>query len=133
MTEHKPTSQNQSVEQNLAKNYISKSKIGNLPISNQINDAMKKKMDKTQKDIDKFKTQFLKQNKLVQAIGIIPTQASKKIEEEYEISEDDSKKELIHILTIIPEAQYKNIGKIKLETIQLAKSINENIWASPAS
>ncbi|NPE26658.1 nucleotidyltransferase domain-containing protein [Methanococcoides sp. SA1] len=128
MTDHKAASQNSSVEQNLAKDYIPKSKLGNLPISNQIDQVMKKKMDKTQKQIEKFKTEFLKQNKKTQSIGIIPQQAAKKIEEEYEISEEDSKKELIHILTIIPESQYKKIGEIKLKTIELAKSINDKFW-----
>jgi predicted nucleotidyltransferase len=128
MTSHKPNSQNQSVEQNLSKTYIPKSKMGNLPLSNQIDDALKKKMDKTQKDIDKFKTKFLEQNKQTISIGIIPQQAAKKIEEEYEISEDDTKRELIHILTIIPESQYKKIGEIKLKTINLVKEINDKLW-----
>jgi hypothetical protein len=51
-----------------------------------------------------------------------------KIEEEYEISEEDSKRELIHILTVIPEKEFKNIGKIKLDAITIAKKINEKFW-----
>ncbi len=127
MEEHK-TSQENSVEQNLAKEYIPKSKLGNLPMSNQIDDALKKKMDKTQKEIEKFKTEILKKHKFIEAIGIIPAQASKKIEEEYEISEEDTKRELIHILTIIPEKQFKNIGQIKLNLISAAKKINDKFW-----
>ena len=128
MENHKSKSQENSVEQNLSKDYVPKSKIGNLPISNQVDEALKKKMSKTQKEIEKFKTEFLKSYKTTQSIGIIPQQAAKKIEEEYEISEGDSKKELIHILTIIPEKQYKNISKIKLEAIQIAKKINDKLW-----
>jgi predicted nucleotidyltransferase/uncharacterized protein (UPF0332 family) len=128
MPNHKSSSQENSVEQNLSKDYISKSKKGNLPISNQVDDALKKKMDKTGKEIEKFKTEFLKLYKKTECIGIIPQQAAKKIEEEYEISEEDSKKELIHILTIIPESQYKNIGQIKLQAIQIAKKINDKFW-----
>lgn len=128
MTTHKPKSQNKSVEQNLAKDYIPKSKLGNLPISNQVDQAAKKKMEKTQKEIEKFKTKFLAKYKTTQAIGIIPAQAAKKIEEEYEISEDDSKRELIHILTIVPESQYKKIGQIKLDAIQIAKETNDKLW-----
>ena len=127
MTEHKNNSEN-SVEQNLSKDYVSKSKIGNLPISNQIDSALKSKMDKTQKEIEKFKTEFLKKHKSTEAIGIIPAQAAKKIEEEYEISEADAKKELIHILTIIPEKQFKNIGQIRLDAIAIAKNINDKFW-----
>lgn len=128
MTSHKPKSEKKSVEQNLSKSYIPKSKLGNLPISNQIDTTMKKEVSKTQKDIEKFKTEFLKIQKQTQSIGIIPKQASKKIEEEYEILEEDSKKELIHILTIIPESQYKKIGEIKLKAIQLANKINDKLW-----
>src|SRR3989339_1396165 len=124
MTDHKPSSDKNSVEQNLSKNYIPKTSLGQLPIPNQTDQEMKKKMEKTQKEIEKFKTNFLKKYKNTQAIGIIPGQASKKIEEEYEISEDDSKRELLHILTIIPESQYKKIGEIKLEAIKIAKEIN---------
>jgi len=126
MTDHKPASQDNSVEQNLSKDYIPKSKLTNIP--NQPDNAMKKKMEKTQKEIQKFKIEFLKKYKNTQSIGIIPQQAAKKIEEEYEISEEDSKRELIHILTIVPESQYKKIGEIKLEAINLAKKINDKFW-----
>jgi len=127
MTEHKNNSEN-SVEQNLAKDYVSKSKLGNLPITNQIDDALKQKMDKTQKEIEKFKTEILKKHKSIEALSIIPAQAAKKIEEEYEISEGDAKRELIHILTIVPEKQFKNIGQVRLDAISAAKKINENFW-----
>ena len=128
MSTHNPSSQEKSVEQNLAKDYVPKSKPGNLPISNQVDQAMKKKMEKTQKEIEKFKIEFLKKYKNTQSVGIIPQQAAKKIEEEYEISEDDSKRELIHILTIVPESQYKKIGQIKLDAIEIAKKINDKLW-----
>lgn len=127
MTEHKSDSQEKSVEQNLSENYVSKSKNPS-PISNQIDNALKKKMGKTQKEIEKFRTEFTKKHKSTQAIGIIPAQASKKIEEEYEISEEDTKKELIHILVIIPEKQFKNISKTRLDAIETAKKINDKFW-----
>ncbi|MFH1522150.1 MAG: nucleotidyltransferase domain-containing protein [archaeon] len=128
MTEHKSDSEEKSVEQNLSKDYVSKSKLGSLPASNQVDDALKKKMDETQKEITKFKTEFLKKHKSIEAIGIIPAQAAKKIEEEYEISEGDAKKGLIHILVIIPEKQFKNIGQIRLDAITIAKKINDKFW-----
>ena len=128
MTEHKNNS-GDSVEQNLNPGYISKSNMGSLPMSNQVNDAMNTKMEKTQKEIEKFKTEILKKHKYIEAIGIIPAQAAKKIEEEYEISEEDAKRELIHIVTIIPEAQFKNIAQIRLDIIAEAKKINDKFWA----
>jgi predicted nucleotidyltransferase len=125
MAKQKPTSQNNSVEQNLAKDHVPKTKPKNPPVSDQ---AMKKKMEKTQKEIEKFRTKFLEKLKTTQAIGIVPQQAAKKIEEEYEISEEDSKRGLIHILVIIPESQYKKIGQIKIQAIQIAKEINDKFW-----
>ena len=128
MPEHKSTSEEQSVEQNLSKDYVPNSKLKNLPMPGQIDEALKKKADKTQKEIEKFKTDFLKKHKSIEAIGIVPVQASKKIEEEYEIPETDTKKELIHILTIIPEKQFKNIAQIRLDAISIAKKFKEKFW-----
>jgi len=124
---HKKNS-GESVEQNLSASYVPKSKLGNLPVSNQLEDALKKKMDKTQKEIEKLKTELTKKYKYLECLGIIPAQAAKKIEEEYEISEEDSKRELIHIIAIIPENQFKNIGNIRLEAIKIAKGINDKFW-----
>ena len=92
MTDHKSNSSENSVEQNLAKDYVPKSKLGNLPIANQIDDALKEKMDKTQKELEKLKDELTKKYKYIEAMGIMPAQAAKKIEEEYEISEEDAKK-----------------------------------------
>lgn len=128
MTEHKSSSHEESVEQNLAKDYVPKGKVGNLPMPNQVDEELKKKMEKTQKEIEEYKVEISKKVKGIEAIGIMPAQAAKKIEEEYEIPEEDAKKGLIHILTVIPEKQFKNIGKIRLEAIKEAKKINEKFW-----
>ncbi len=127
MTEHKNNSEN-SVEQNLTKDYVPKAKLGNLPTMNTIDAELKKNMDKTKKEIEKFTNEIKKKYKYIEAVGIIPLQASKKIEEEFEISEKDSKKGLIHIVTIVPEKHFKEIGKIRLEAINLSKSLNDKLW-----
>jgi len=128
MEEHKSSSEEDSVEQNLAKDYSPKGKIGNLPIPNQTDDTLKKKMEKTQKEIEKYKEEISKKVKGIEAIGIIPAQAAKKIEEEYEIPEKDAKRGLIHILTVIPEKLFKKIGQIRLDAINTAKKINDKFW-----
>jgi len=130
MTEnkHKKNSEENSVEQNLSQDYVPKNKLGDLPMSNNIDAELKKQMDKTQKDLEKFKKEITKKFKYIEAIGIIPAQASKKIEEEFEISEEESKRNLIHVLTIIPEENFKEIGKVRLEVIKLAKEINDKLW-----
>jgi len=97
-------------------------------MSSQIDTTLKAKMNKTQKEIEKFKNELLKKYKSIEAIGIIPQQAAKKIEEEYEISEVDAKKELLHIVTFIPEKQFKNIAQIRLDAIKEAKKLNDKFW-----
>ncbi|MCR4284460.1 MAG: nucleotidyltransferase domain-containing protein [archaeon] len=126
---HKKLSESGSVEQNLAKDYVPKSKLGSLPMSESIDETLKKKMDATQKGIIKFKDELTKKYKFIEVVGIIPAQAAQKIEEEYEISEADTKRGLIHLLIVIPEKHFKNIGKIRLDAIDMAKKINDKFWA----
>lgn len=128
MTEHKTSVGNGSVEKNLANDYVPKANVGSLPVSNKIDDALKEKADKTGKDIEKFKKVVLERFKFTEVLGVVPAQASKKVEEEYEIGESDSKRGLIHLLMIVPEKQYKNIGKIRLGVIEEAKKINDKLW-----
>ncbi len=120
----------QTVEQNLSNAYIPKNKIGDLPMQNELgmDKEVKKQMDKTKEDIEKFKKAILKQFKYVEALGIVPAQASAKIEEEYEISPEDAKRKLIHILMVIPEDKFKELQKVKLEAIKIAKEINPQLW-----
>ena len=118
-----------SVEQNLSNSYIPKVKMPALPVSTEIDEALKKKeADKTKKDIEKFAEIVKKKHKYVDAIGLIPVTASKIIEEEYEISKEDAEQGLIHIEVIIPESKFKEIQKIKLEMIKISKEINKNFW-----
>ncbi|MAH47611.1 hypothetical protein CMI37_17460 [Candidatus Pacearchaeota archaeon] len=125
---HKNGLSGESVEQNLADDYVPKKKLAGLPVSNEVDAELKKQMDKTKKEIDKFKAEITKKFKYVEAIGLIPAQASVKVEEEYEVPEEEAKKKLIHILTVVPEEKFKEIGKVRLEAIKLSKEINEKFW-----
>ncbi len=124
--------ENASVEKNLSSGYVPKGKLGNLPIANSIQNSieekMKKEADKTKQDIDKFTKEIRTTYKFIEAIGVIPSQANQKIEEEYEIAKEETDKKLIHLCLIIPENQFKNLAKIKLEVIKTAKKYNEKIW-----
>ncbi len=126
--EQKRKKEGSSVEQNISNTYVPKSKLGTLPISNPLESEMQKKMDKIKENLEKFKKESIKKFKFIEAIGLIPQQANKKIEEEYEISEEDSKRELIHVLTLIPEDKFKELQKIKLELIKIGKQLDEKIW-----
>ena len=131
MTEQKHDKKKEgSVEQNLSNDYVPKSKLGDLPMDAQagIPPEIQKQMEKTRKEIDKFKKEIMKKFNYVEAIGIVPAQAAQKIEEEYEVPEEDAKRKLIHILTIVPEEHFKEIGKVRLEAIKLSKEINPQLW-----
>src|SRR3989344_5472807 len=116
-----------SVEQNLSESYKS-GKEAERGFPSQIGEKEKAEIEKSNKEIETLKANFLKGHKYIESIGIVPAQASKILEREYEISEADSKRGLIHILTIIPEVQFKNIAKIRLDLIEGAKKINPKFW-----
>ena len=118
-----------SVEANLSNEYVPKMKMPSLPVSNEIAETLKKKeADKTKKDIDNFAKKTREKFKFIEAIGVMPAQANKIIEEDYEVPEMDRKRKLIHILTVIPEKKFKEIGNIRLEMIKIGKAINDKIW-----
>lgn len=121
--------ENNSVEQNISDSYIPKSKLGDLPISNTgLDKEAQKAMEKTKNDLEKFKKEITKDFKFVEEIGIIPAQAALKIEEEFEVPLEDCKKKLMHILVVIPEENFKEIQKIRLECIKKAKEIDDKWW-----
>ncbi|MEM4181959.1 MAG: nucleotidyltransferase domain-containing protein [Candidatus Pacearchaeota archaeon] len=120
--------QEESVENSVSENYIPKSKIGDLPTINPLEKEVQEAMKKIKEGLEKFQKQACEKFKFIEAIGLIPQQTSKKIEEEYLISEEDTKKELIHVLVVIPEEQFKEIQKIKIELIKIAKEIEQRIW-----
>jgi len=118
-----------SVEQNISDAYIPKSKLGDLPINNTgLDKEAQKAMEKTKNDLDKFKKDITKEFKFIEEIGIIPAQAALKIEEEFEVPLEDCKKKLMHILVVIPEENFKEIQKIRLECIKKAKEIDDKWW-----
>ncbi|MEM4331083.1 MAG: nucleotidyltransferase domain-containing protein, partial [Candidatus Pacearchaeota archaeon] len=89
---------------------------------------LKEKIEKLKGDIEKFKDKAIEKYSFIQAIGLIPIQASKKIEEEYEIPEEEVKRELTHLLIIIPEEKFKDIKEIKPNLIKISKEINSSLW-----
>jgi predicted nucleotidyltransferase len=128
---HKNLSQESSVEQNLSENYISKTgqKIPKqIPLNNNLSTDQKKEQEKLQKKINNFKTEATKKYKFIEAIGIIPKASSKKIEEEYEIPESEAKRNLDHILVIVPEKHFKKITQIRLDIVNIAKKIDGQFW-----
>ncbi|MEA3329628.1 MAG: nucleotidyltransferase domain-containing protein [Nanoarchaeota archaeon] len=112
-----------NLKQELANDrYIPK---GDMP---ELSEKVKKEMDAKKKELDKIKEFILQKYKFTLSIGIIPPQFTSKIEEEEPIPKDEKDEKRIHIVTIIPEDQFKNITKIKNELINHAKNLKPKIW-----
>ncbi len=118
-----------SVEQNLKSSYVPQVKTSGVPVSGQLKDAIKKKeAEKVKKNVDKFVEEVRKKFKFIEGVGIVPAQASKLVENEFDIKEEDRKRELVHLLVVAPEKKNKDLPKIKVELIKIAASINNKLW-----
>jgi hypothetical protein len=99
-----------------------------IPVNADLPEEVKKEMEKTRQELDKFKDLVLKKYNFTLSIGIIPPQSCQKIEEEEEIPEEECKKKPIHLMIVIPEEQFKNLGKIKTDLVKEAKSLKQKVW-----
>lgn len=97
-------------------------------IPGEIPEEVRKEMDKTREKLEKFKKEILKKYNFTLAIGIIPPQASAKIEEEEEVPEEHAKTKPIHLMVIIPEDNFKEIQKIKAELVKLSEGMKPKVW-----
>ncbi|MEM4605771.1 MAG: nucleotidyltransferase domain-containing protein [Candidatus Pacearchaeota archaeon] len=125
----------ESVEKALSNNYIPKSKAyipkskaKDLPTINPIEKDLQESLKKLKENLEVFYKKSSEKFKFIEAVGLIPQQASKKIEEEYLIPEEEAKQNLIHVLVLIPEEKFKEIQKTKIELIKIAKEIDKKIW-----
>jgi len=87
---------------------------------------IKKKFEKTKKELEKFKTLILKKYKFIKAIGILPPQSIPKFIEEEEVPEES--KNFVHLEIILPDEKEKEIPKLKLELIKEIEKLKDKIW-----
>ncbi len=97
-------------------------------MQNQIPEKTKKEMEKTREKLEKFKKTILKKYPFTLALGIIPPQAAEKFDEENELTEEEKKEKPMHLLMLIPEDNFKKIGKIKSDLIQESKDFKPKLW-----
>lgn len=118
---------NDSVVDNLSKDYVPKN--SKLPVTNEIKDTLQKKeAEKTKKEIQQFSDEARKKYSFIESVGIVSVNVSKYIEEEFEISDDNKKRNLIHLCVILPEKKSKELESIKIELIKIAHKINDKLW-----
>ena len=105
-----------------------------MPESKELSDKAKKEMEKVKNKLNSFKKQLLKKAPSIVAIGLMPPQASKIIEENMEeeetalLEKEKEKEKILHILILVPDEKEKELGKIKLEAIKLVQTIKPKIW-----
>ena len=100
----------------------------NKKLPTEISDETRKEMEKTREKLEKFKKEILKKYPFTIAIGILPPQSAEKFEEEEEIPEENRKEKPIHLLVVIPEEKFKEIGKIRTEIISIVKENKPKLW-----
>lgn len=117
------------------------SEINNKEHEKLNNEASRKDVEKIKDKLEAFKKQITKKFPVISAVGLIPPQASKIVEEEEgesiiingkPLSESDMPKEkrekLIHVILIVPDEKVKEIPKIKSEAIKLVQEIKPKVW-----
>ncbi len=108
---------------NPAASYVPGQKLpGELP------EKAKKQMEATRRKLDKFKKEVVKKFPFTIAIGIIPPQAADKFDDEMALTPEERKEKPMHLVVVIPEEKFKEIGKIKAEMIKLAADIRPKLW-----
>ena len=99
------------------------------PIPGQdVSQKAKKQMDETKAKLENFKKEVLKKYPFTIAMGIIPPQAADKFDEELGLTEEEKKEKPMHITMIIPEKEFKNMGKIRADLIKQSQVIKPKIW-----
>ncbi|MFH0831442.1 MAG: nucleotidyltransferase domain-containing protein [archaeon] len=88
----------------------------------------KKELGKIKEKLDTFKKKLLKQFPFISAIGLLPPQASKLVEEEEEIPEQEAKEKLIHVIALVPDEKAKEINKVKAEAIKIVQEAKPKVW-----
>ena len=92
------------------------------------NTQEQKEMQKMREKLDDLKKFVLSKYKFINAIGIIPPQAADIFDEENELTAEDKKEKLMHLLIVLPDDKEKDFNKIKVELIKKIKDSKLKIW-----
>jgi len=121
MDEKKPKSL--AGELNSAVKYESK------PIVQNNQEESAKEFDKLKSKLEDLKKKILKKYNFTKSLSILPAQALSVFAEDEGIPKDVEDSKPILMLMVIPEEEYKNLGKIRPEIVSLIKESKQNIWA----
>jgi predicted nucleotidyltransferase/uncharacterized protein (UPF0332 family) len=100
------------------------------PVVPGTSEEVQKEMDKTRKELEKLKAYIVKKYKFTQAISILNPQSVKFFIEEEEVPKETEK--YIQLYWIVPEDQFKNIGKLKQDVVneveKVQSKLKQKIW-----
>ncbi len=88
-------------------------------------------IEKLKNKLEALKKAILKKFSFTRALGLLPAKAFPMFEDEeipQEFHEEIKKNKPLHLIMVIPEEEYKNIGKIKPEVVKIAKETGEKLW-----
>ncbi len=100
--------------------------VANAP--NQPTPDQQKEMQKVREKLESLKKFICSKYKFVNAIGIIPPQASEIFDEENELTEQEKKEKPMHLVIILPDNKEKEFNKIRGEIVQKIKETKQKIW-----
>jgi len=110
--------------------YITPSEGPSKPTSDN-NNKMPEDFENLKKKLEVFRKNIIKKFPFTRSLGLLPTKAYPMLEEEEippEFQEEIKKTRPLHLVMIIPEEEYKDIGKIKPDVVKLAKESGEKLW-----
>ncbi|MBT4166427.1 nucleotidyltransferase domain-containing protein [archaeon] len=87
-----------------------------------------KEMKKVRQELDSLKKWIRSKYKFVEAMGIIPPQASELFDEENELSEEEKKDKPMHLLVVLPDDKEKEYNQVKGEILKKIKESKQKIW-----
>ena len=101
---------------------------GKAQVPNQPSAKDEKEMQKIREKIDNLKKFILNKYKFTKSIGIIPPQAAEIFDEENELSEEEKKQKLMHLVVILPDDKEKQFNEIKGTLIKKIQDTKQKIW-----
>jgi predicted nucleotidyltransferase len=98
------------------------------PVANQPTPEQEKEMKKVRQELDSLKKWIRSKYKFIEAIGIIPPQASEIFDDENELTEEEKKAKPMHLLVVLPDDKEKEYNKVKAEILKKIQESKQKIW-----
>jgi uncharacterized protein (UPF0332 family) len=102
--------------------------LKDVKVPNQPSPKDEKEMQKVRESLESLKKFILNKYKFIQAIGIIPPQASEMFDEENELNDEEKKNKPMHLVIILPDDKEKEFNQVKLEILKKIKEDKLKIW-----